>query len=432
MRCRRETIDEPVAQGEIHRYLADAVYKIGREKVVYRKLIAEKAPPSGKKIAIVGAGPAGLTAAFYLVRLGHQVTVYEKKAEAGGVLRWGIPAYRLPKNLLFKEMDLIKALGVQFVFRVQVGTDLDIESLKARNDALLLCLGAGEDRRLGIPGEDLIGVESGGRLLEKFNDGISPISGHRAVVIGGGNSAVDAARSVLRLGAHVTMAYRRSRDEMPANVDELEGAREETVTFLPLVAPLEILADAQGRARAVHFVKMVPGRVDETGRKTPVASEQIVEIEADIVVVAVGECVDARAFLSAGLETDRSGALVVDPLTLRTKDPKIWSAGDSVLGPSTASEAMGSAQKAARDIDAVLTGMDRFSTLFRSFSYSQTVPKDRSRRPMNRARRLAPSERKGNFQEIALGYTGEQAYEEASRCLRCDVKDKRLCSGRRR
>lgn len=431
MRCRRETVDEAVAQGEIHRFLADAMYKIGREKVIYRRLAAEKAPPTGKKVAIVGAGPAGLTAAFYLVRLGHEVTVYDAQNEAGGVLRWGIPAYRLPKAVLTKEIGLIQSLGTQFVFRARVGTDLEFSALVARNDAVLLCLGAGADRRLGIPGEDLPGVVPGCEWLDSLNRGKAAWLGRHVVVIGGGNSAVDVARSVARLGSRVTVAYRRSKEDMPANHDELEGADEEGITCLTMLAPQEILADAQGKARAVRFMKMKGGRLDVTGRKTPVETGQTEDIVADSVVVAIGERVEAPGFQDSGLEFDRSGTIVADALTLRTNVAKVWAAGDAVLGPATASEAMGMAKRAAQDIDRTLTGQDRFAVLFRTFSYGNDVPSEVVRHPMNRARRLPPAERKGNFQEIAGGYTGEQAYQEASRCLRCDVKAE-VCSARSR
>lgn len=430
-RCRRETIDEPVAQGEIHRFLPDAMYKMGREKAIYRRLAAEKAPPTGKKVAIVGAGPAGLTAAFYLVRLGHEVTVYDAQNEAGGVLRWGIPAYRLPKPILTKEIGLIQSLGTQFVFRARVGTDLEFSALVSRNDAVLLCLGAGADRRLGIPGEDFSGVVPGCEWLDLLNRGKATRLGHHVVVIGGGNSAVDVARSVARLGSRVTVAYRRAKEDMPANHDELEGAEEEGITCLTMLAPQEILGDANGKARAVRFMKMQGGRLDVSGRRTPMATGQTQDIEVDAVVVAIGERVEAPGFHDSGLEFDSSGTVVADPLTLRTKVAKVWAAGDVVLGPATASEAMALARRAAQDIDRTLTGQDRFASLFRTFSYGSEVPHEVVKHPMNRARRLPAAERKGNFQEIGGGYTGEQAYQEASRCLRCDVKAD-ACSARSR
>ena len=418
-RCRRDTVDQPVAQGEIHRYLADAVYKLGREKAIYRKLAAEKKPATGKKVSIVGAGPAGLTAAFYLVRLGHEVTIYEAHGEAGGVLRWGIPAYRLPKNVLAKEVDLIRSLGVRFVYNTRVGIDVDLQSLKDNSDAVLICLGAGIDRRLDIPGENLAGVFEGYSFLESLNEKMPNHAGQRVLVIGGGNCAVDAARSMARTGARVTVVYRRSKEEMPANANELQDAEEEGILFHAMMAPVEILGESQ--VHGVQFLKMKGGRMDESGRRIPVSTGETVEIEADAVIVAVGERVDADFFHKAGLATDRSGVATVDS-GLRTSDPKIWVAGDAVSGPATASEAMGLAQRAARSVDAFLTGQDRFASLFPHVDYAMEAPRPIVKVQPNQPRRLSPRERKGNFQEITLGFTGEQAFWEASRCLRCDVK----------
>jgi NADPH-dependent glutamate synthase beta subunit-like oxidoreductase len=425
MRCKRDELDEPVAQGEIHRYIADTMYKMGRERAVYNRLIKEKLPGSGKKVSIVGAGPAGLAAAFWLVRLGHEVTIYEARPEAGGVPLWGIPAYRLPKDVLRKELGFIRRLGVRFVFNTLVGADLSWERIAEMSDAVLVCLGAQADIGLGIAGEGLPGVISGSAFLEELSLGRRPSLGTEVVVVGGGNTAVDAARSALRLGSRVSLVYRRSKADMPANAEEIEGALEEGVTLVTMARPVEILADeASGGLRAFAAERMTAGAIDETGRPSPIASGERFEIHCDSVIVAVGERVDAGGIERLGVATDKGGRVGADQFSLRTANPKVYAAGDALSGPATAAEAMGLAKRAAAAIDAALSGQDRFGTLFRRFDYAMRVPLETSRARSGKAPRLSPRDRMGGFVEISKGYTGEEARIEAERCLRCDVRER--------
>ena len=425
MRCKREQLDEPVSQGEIHRYLADTMYKMGRERSVYNRLIKEKLEPTGKRISIVGAGPAGISAAFWLVRLGHEVTIYDEKEEAGGVPRWGIPAYRLPKEILQKELGFIRKLGVRFVFNTRIGRDISWDRLADMSDAVLLCMGADKDIGLDIPGEKLPGVIHGLYLLEEIAKGSRPSLGDEVVVVGGGNTAIDAARSARRLGAHVSIVYRRSRADMPANAEELEGAIEEGIELITMAQPLEVLADAtSGRARALVAMKMKAGDIDATGRPSPVASGDNFEIPCDSLIVAVGERVDSGGLETIGVESDKSGRVKTDTFAFRTTNPKFFAAGDSVTGPATAAEAMGIAKRTAAAIDVALTGLKRFDSLFRSFEYSMKVPLEPASEKAGKPVKLAPADRSGSFAEISLGYTGEQARIEAERCLRCDVRER--------
>jgi NADH-quinone oxidoreductase subunit F len=434
MRCRRDQLDEPVSQGEIHRYLADTMYKMGRERTVYNKLIKEKLPATGKRISIVGAGPAGLTAAFYLARLGHEVAIYDEHEEAGGIPRWGIPAYRLPKDILRKEIGLVRKLGVRFVFNTRVGRDMPWERLGEMSDAVLVCVGALKDMRLGIPGEDLHGVVPGYRLLEEINAGSKPALGGEVVVVGGGNSAIDVARSALRMGAHVTVVYRRSRGDMPANADELEGALEEGVVLVCMAQPLEAVAGEAGAEDAVcalRVMRMKAGDIDTSGRPAPVATGESYDIPCDSLVIAVGERVDPAGLDAVGARLGKDGRIMVDPFRFTAADPKFFAAGDAVSGPATAAEAMGQAKRAAAAIDAALMSVEagaeaveaRFESLFRKFQYEMKVPLEPAKAKMNRARQLSPKERQGNFVEISQGFTGEQARIEAERCLRCDVRE---------
>ncbi len=420
MRCRRETLDEAVAQGEIHRYLADTMYKLGREKSVYAKLVAEKMKPSGKRVAIVGAGPAGIAAAFYLSRLGHEVLLYDEHERPGGILRYGIPAYRLPRSVLDKETALLKRLGVRFAGGTRVGRDLNVMALLKDCDAVLLAIGARADLRLPLPGDQL--AIPGYEFLESFNEGRAKAPGRKIVVIGGGNVAIDAARTLVRAGSSVIIAYRRTRDDLPANPKEVEGAEAEGIPFRFLLQPEEILANQKGQVRAVRFMVMSRGPIDSSGRPRPVPSEERVEIECDGVITAVGERVDALPLGLEGLALDAKGSIRADRFSFATSIPKLFAVGDGVSGPSTAAQAMGQAKKAAFAIDRNLTGADRGFLLEGRFIYKMETVMEPQGGRQNRAPQLGPGERRNNFLEVELGYSGEQALAEAARCLRCDVR----------
>jgi len=420
MRCRRDTLDEPVAQGEIHRYLADTMYKMGREKDAWARLVKEKKPLTGRSIAILGAGPAGLSASFYLARLGHDVTVFDRKPKAGGILRYGIPAYRLPKDVLDKELELWKRLGVKFVLNTSIGRDVAFDALRSQYDAVIVAVGAQADKPLGIPGESLAGVHPGYEWLEAYASGSAPKPGRRALVIGGGNVAIDAARTLFRLDCEVTIAYRRAKADMPANAVELSGAEEEGIRMEFMLQPLEMLGEA-GRVKAVRFRVMKAGGIDVSGRPSPVATDRTIDIPCDDVYVAVGERVEALFLSDEGVRLQKDGRVAVDRLSCKAVG-NVWAIGDAVTGPATAAEAMGLGKRVAKAIDAELMGREAFGELFRDFSHSMTLPPEPVVTKMCRSRLVPPEERRGNFQEIALGYSGEQALAEASRCLRCDIR----------
>jgi len=421
MRCRREMLDQPVSQGEIHRYLADTIYQLGKEEDIYRKLIKEKLPPTGKRVAIVGAGPAGLTAAFYLVRLGHDVTVYDAMPEAGGILRYGIPQYRLPQELLQKEIKMIGRLGVKFKMNRRLGGNLSLDELKKESDAIFLAIGAWKDVALNIPGEHAKGVFAGSDVLKEMAMGKIPQIGPRIVIVGAGNVAVDAARSLLRLGKEVILVYRREKKDMPANAVEMSEAEEEQIKFRFLSAPHEIVADSSGFVRALRIEKMRPGDIDRSGRRNPVSTGLFEEVPCDSVILAIGERVSSEELAGSMLLTG-DGRIAVDRFTFRTSDPTIYAGGDAVSGPATAAEAMGMAKRAVAAIDRVLMNRERFHLLSREFHYGNEVPKNPKASPKNVARRLSVRDRVNNFNEISFGFTGEQARNEVERCLRCDVR----------
>ncbi len=422
MRCRREMIDEPVSQGEIHRYLADTMYKLGKESEIYDKLIKEKLPSTGKKIAIVGAGPAGLTAAYYLVRLGHTITIYDALPEAGGVVRFGIPQYRLPKSVLQKEVEFIKKLGVKFLFNQQLGKNLKLSALRQENDAVYLAIGAWKDIDLDIPGEKAKGVFAGTEVLKELALGKTPKLGKKVVIIGAGNVAIDAARSIWRLGKEVTVVYRRNKCDMPANKIEIEESEAERINYRFLSAPHEILTDKTGNVTALRIDVMTCGGIDASGRRKPVSTGKFEDIACDSVILAVGERVDSEFLSEHKLETTKDGRLIINAFTFETSIPKVYAGGDAVTGPSTAAEAMGMAKKAAEVIDFNLIKEKRFHHLFREFKYNNLIPMNPKKSPKNVSYKLAVSERIGNFHEVDEGYTGEQARNEVNRCLRCDVR----------
>ena len=422
MRCRRESIDASVEQGEIHKYLADTMYKMGKEKQIYAKLMKEKLAPTGKKIAIVGAGPAGITAAYYLIRLGHTVTVYDSHALPGGILQYGIPAYRLPKEILAKEIDLVKKLGVKFVMNTKVGVDITFKTLAKENDSVILSIGAEKDQELEIPGGDLKGVMAGYEFLEDYAKGKKIKLGKKVAIIGAGNVAIDAARTALRLGSDVTIVYRRDRNEMPANIHEIEDAEEEKINFKLMSGPSKIIGDAKGGIKGLEVEKMKFGSIDRSGRRKPVGTGEYETIACDTVILAVGEKVESAFAKDLGIETNKNGTLKANPFTFRTTNDKFYAIGDAVTGPATAAEAMGIALTTAEAIDLDLMKERRFSKLYVKFNYKNEVPLKPENGMNAKPKRLPVRDRVNNFQEVLSGYTGEQALREASRCLRCDIK----------
>jgi len=421
-RCRREDIDDPVSQGEVHRLIADTVYKARKETEVISRLVKEKYPDTGKRIAVIGAGPAGLTAAFYLVRLGHEVIVFEAEKEAGGILRYGIPEYRLPKNVLAREIGYIKKFGVKFVFNKKVDTEF-LKKISKDSDAVFLATGAYKNMPLGIPGEHLQGVLPGIKFLEEVLTGKKPVIGKKIVIIGAGNVAVDAARTALRFGSEATIVYRREKEDMPANKDEIREAEAEGVRFVFLAAPKEIIGDDRGRVKALRVNKMVPGAFDVSGRRKPVAADETFDIPCDTVMLAIGERVDSDFLKDFGVQVRKDGTVDADNFTLETNIPMVYAGGDAVAGPSTAVEAMAHGKRVAAVLDLVLSGEDRFSRLFKKFDYENKVPVEPQGGHKQAGKRLSLGARKNNFKEVSLGLTPAQARIECFRCLRCDVKE---------
>lgn len=352
-RCILSRKDEPVAIGRLERYAADFGHDIG-ERVEEKK---------GRSIAIVGSGPAGLTCAADLALMGYDVTVFEALHEAGGVLTYGIPEFRLPKSIVKREVEYVRSLGVEIELDSVVGRAVRVQDLLRRYDAIFLGIGAGAPRFLNIPGENLGGIYSANEYLTRINlmkayrfpDFDTPIKrGRRVAVVGGGNVAMDAARSALRLGAdEVHIVYRRSEAEMPARLEEIENAKEEGVIFDLLTNPVGFVGD--GMVRAMECIRMALGEPDASGRRRPVEIEGSgFSMEIDTAVIAIGTSPNPLVLRSIpGLRTTRWGTVEVDERG-RTSIERVWAGGDIATGSATVISAMGAGKRAAADIDSWL------------------------------------------------------------------------------
>jgi NADH-quinone oxidoreductase subunit F len=421
-KCRRQTLDEAVNIRDVHRQIADTIYSSEVSDKLAARIVSRKLAPTGRKVAVAGAGPSGLTAAFYLALMGHDVTVFEEKSEAGGMLRFAIPEYRLPKAVLRREIELIERLGVKFVFNTRVGFDQPLDELSDRFDAVFISIGTWKESRLEMPGAELKGVHHAlsllGELARKKEDvGL----GRKVAVIGGGNAAIDSARSSLRAGADVTIFYRRERKDMPAIEEEVKAAEEEGAKFVFLAAPHRIVGDRDGNVRAIEIEKNRLGEYDKSGRRKPVPTGEIQRFDCDTVVLAVGETFDPNFCKASGVELKPEGTISVNRLTLETSRPGFYAGGDLISGASNVSNAMGYGKQVARSIGERLMGEDRWSEIFAEFQFEQKVPEEPSESPRHEARSIGAKLRVRSDDEVVTGFSPEDALEEANRCLRCDV-----------
>ena len=350
---------EPLAIGRLERFVADW----SRENGVS---VAEKASSNGHRVAIIGSGPSGLACASDLARLGYDVTIFEMLHKAGGVLQYGIPEFRLPKEkVVAHEIGNVRALGVKIETNVVIGRTVTIDELMDREgfEAVFIGSGAGLPKFMDIPGENLNGVFSANEYLTRSNlmQAYDPASdtpiriGRHTVVVGGGNVAMDAARTALRLGSEVSIVYRRTEKELPARAEEVHHAKEEGITFRMLTNPVEILGDEKGTVRGLRCIQMELGAPDESGRRSPVpVAGSEFEIEADVVIMALGTSPNPLiAGTTAGLETNRRGCLVADEVGATTR-PGVFAGGDAVTGAATVILAMGAGRRAAAAIDSYI------------------------------------------------------------------------------
>ena len=360
-RCVRGVKGESVAIGKLERFVADWTREQGKAAA------AAIAPANGKKVAIIGSGPSGLACAADLAKLGYDVTIFEALHRPGGVLEYGIPEFRLPKDkVVAAEIEAVKALGVKIELDVIIGRTVTIDSLMDEEgfEAVFVGSGAGLPRFMGIPGENANGVFSANEFLTRNNlmkayraDYLTPIhAGKKAIVVGGGNVAMDAARTALRLGADTTIVYRRTEVELPARKEEVHHAHEEGVEFRMLTNPVEVLADEKGWVRALKCIKMELGEPDASGRRSPIPVEgSEFEIPCDTVIMALGTSPNPLiAQTTGGLDVTRRGCLVADENGATTR-PGIFAGGDAVTGAATVILAMGAGRKAAAAIHEYLS-----------------------------------------------------------------------------
>jgi NADH-quinone oxidoreductase subunit F len=421
-RCRRAALDEPVNTRDVHRRIADEVLLSGAFEPMVSRVLARKLEPTGREVAIVGAGPTGLTCAYYLALLGHSVTVYEPRPAAGGMLRYALPEYRLPKAVLDKEIELIERLGVKFQFNVKVGQDLALNDVAHQFDAVFLAIGTWKEAWVYLPGTELAGVIPALPFLEAVSREEHVPIGRNVVVIGGGNAAIDSARTARRLGADVTIVYRRERKDMPAIPEEIEAAEHEGARIVYLAAPHRIVGDKDGQVRALEAVRTKPGEFDASGRRTPVATDEVIRIECDSVILAVGEKVDPDFSNASGLKVMEAGTLEVDRYSLETSRDRFYAGGDLITGASNVSNAMGIGKKAARNIDKRLMGQERFASLIPDFAYEMAPPETQSELARHVPGEMPAAQRVQSYAEVSLGLTAVAAREETARCLRCDIR----------
>jgi NADH-quinone oxidoreductase subunit F len=421
-RCRRAAVDEPVNMRDVHRLIADEILLSDKFEPAVARVLARRQDPTGREIAVVGAGPTGLACAYYLALLGHSVTVYDSRPQAGGMLRYALPEYRLPKKVLDKEIELIERLGVKFQFNVSVGEDVGLNDLGNQYDAVFLAIGTWKEGWVYLPGTELTGVMPALPFLEGVvRDEKLPI-GDKVVVIGGGNAAIDSARTARRLGADVTIVYRRERKDMPAIPEEIEAAEHEGAKLLYLAAPHRILGDKTGRVHAIEAVRTKLGEFDSSGRRRPVPTDEVIRIECDTVILAVGEKVDPDFCKASGLKVKEAGTIEVDRYTLETSRDRFYAGGDLITGASNVSNAMGIGKKAARNIDRRLMGAERFGVVVPEFDYLMEPPEKPVESPRHVPAEMPAARRVLSYAEVSLGLTPMAAMEETTRCLRCDIR----------
>ena len=409
-RCRRHMVDDAVNICGIKRYAVDHAGDIPTPPC---------APSTGKRVAIVGGGPGGLTTAYYLTLMGHKAVVYEQRHKLGGMLRYGIPDYRLPQTVLDKDIQYILDTGVETVLETCVGQEITIDDLKKEYDAVYMSIGAHDDKKLGIEGEDSKNVISAVAMLRHVGEGEAPdLAGKRVCVIGGGNVAMDATRTSLRLGAsHVTCVYRRRVEDMTALSEEIEEAKAEGVEFLTLHSPASIEANEAGEAVALWAQPQIISTVGSDGRPSvKKADKEPLRIPCDYIIVAIGQAIHSQPFESSGMET-RRGAIKAERSSFVPGSGNVFAGGDAVSGPATVILAVAAGKVAADNIDNFL-GFDHKISVDVEIPAPQLTNSPACGR-VNLAGR--PLENiAGDFDLVTQGMSQEECQQECGRCLRCD------------
>ena len=408
--CRRAMVDDAINICGLKRFAVDHA-KAEPAKILYEK--------TGKTVGIIGGGPGGLTAAYYLAQMGHQVTVYEQRPKLGGMLRYGIPDYRLPQEVLERDIEHILTTGINVITDVSIGRDVTMEDIQKSYDAVYISIGAHNDKKIGIEGEDAENVVSAVSLLRRIDEGNAPdFTGKRICVIGGGNVSMDATRTAKRLGAEsVTCVYRRRVDDMTALAEEIEEAMAEGCQILPLQAPARIEKDAEGKVAALWTVPQIIGPYGKDGRPKPIPADvPEFRIACDYVIVAIGQAIDARPFEAIGIKTFKGMIQAEDTSSVADVD-NVFAGGDAVSGPATVIRAVAAGKVAAANIDAYLGFEHKIKTdvVVPPAQLTNAPPCGR----VNLKSHCTP-DCKGNFDLVVEGMSRKEADQESERCLRCD------------
>ena len=416
-KCRRASLDSSVSIRGVKRFMVD------QEVVIQKPECRENPENAARKVAIVGAGPAGLSCAYFLARLGYRPVVLESEPRPGGMLVQAIPAYRLPRELMAREIRMIESLGVEIRTNQRLGKDFTMQSLHDEYEAVFLAVGAPQGIQIDMPGCHAHGVAEAMTFLREYNIRGSVPVGKNVVVIGGGNAAIDAGRTALRLGAEtVTILYRRTREEMPAYAEEIEAALEEGLTIRTLASPESILQE-HGKVTGVQCRTMKLGNFDRSGRRRP--EEDLFDsfvVVADQVIMAVGQTLEPQALLEPfEIQRNDSGWIKADPVTGQTSLDWLFSGGDCVDGPSSVVAAIGAGERAAVGIDALLSGEEHaFWRTYTEVTTDYDPDADPVPYPREPIRMLPTERRRNNFDEVELPWNESTAVRQSRRCLRCD------------
>lgn len=426
--CQRAQLDDPLAIRELKRYVADYALSRWDKSIKMVKEEMAKVQANGKKVAVVGSGPAGLTAAYYLAKWGYKVKVYEEQSVLGGMLALTIPEYRLPRKTLNKEIDWILAHDIEVQKNTRVGRDISLSDLRKEYDSVFIAIGCHKDVPLKITGEDLPEVISASKFLKNFALGQEIQLGKKVVIIGGGDSAIDTARVAKRMGAdEVNIIYRRLKEDMPAEKSEIREAVKEGVGIHVLTQPVKVI-EKGGHVSGVECIRLQPGDYDHSARKTPVPLEDSnFVIEADMVITALGLAGDAEDLIldnqiKLGNGNGNGNVINVSADSLMTSQPGVFAGGDCVRGPELVIKAIADGKKAAQAIDKYLDGKNYMSKDKKQIERHNYLPVFEDERRRTLPTMIPVEKRKCNFKEVEVTYNEEQALHEACRCLRCDVK----------